>query len=321
MIVSDGGTDFPYPQGDPGTISSAAQGLSTASSELTTAAGQVSSAAGAVAGSWSGLAEQAFQGCVSSVRAGLTRLASHHSDAAAALTTYAAALTKAQAAANKAAGDYSKAETDYSTTMRNLEYNPPTGKNAASELNTAETNANTSLNTAYNNANTACSNACNDAKTAAQVCAAKLSEISGDAEDTALHKFLDLMGGPGTMMGALGVTMQVKSGLATFNLIKAMNTGDYKALAEVDAKGWQEVEAVAAKYGADSPEALKAQLAYESEVADKAFGDMADAASGLNAVPSGGLAAAFDVLGKIGVVAGVASDVLIFADKQSSGAD
>jgi uncharacterized protein YukE len=316
--VGDGGSGFDYPQGDPGAIDGAAAALNAAAGQISTAAGQVSSEGAAVGGSWSGPAAAAFEDAVGSVRSGLDALAGHHRDAAGALTAYATALREAQAAANQAAQAYGVAQQRYDTTMGNLASHPPAGPGAQSALAQSQNQALDGLNNAYGSASTSSSHACQDATHAAQVCAAKLAEIAADIKDTSLHKFLDLMGGPGTVLGALGVTMQVKSGLTTWNLLRAMKTGDWSALEDADPKGYQSVVAIVSKYGENSSEATKAWMNFEATVAKDSFGDMVDAAVPASQVP-GGLAGAMDVLGKIGFVTSIAADVMTLADGQSTG--
>jgi uncharacterized protein YukE len=320
LILGGGGTGFPYPPGDPGAISGAAGALSDASSQLSTAAGQVSSAASAVQAYWDGPAYQAFVSGVGSIRQGLDTLAGYHADSAQALTVYAAALTKAQSDATNAATGYQSAESDYSDSINRLQSNPPTGHNATTLIADQEGTALNTLGRAFSSANTVATNACDDAKRAAAVCAAKLSELAGEIQDTALHKFLDLMGGPGTVLGTLGIEEQTRSAWQTYEIIKAMNTGDYQALKAYDPQGWADVEKVAHEFGPQSMQALRAEMEFEEKVGQEVFGDMADAAISLDKV-AGGFKGAVDVLGKLGLLASVASDVMIFADGQSSGGD
>ena len=318
MRSDGGGSGFEFPQGDPGAIDAGAGALQTAATQLSGAAGQVSSAASAVGGSWVGPASVAFQDAVTSIRGGLDALAGHHREAGDALTAYASALRDAQAAATRASQSYGQAQQHYQTTLSNLTANPPTGAGASTALSQAEGRAADSLNSAYTSASTASAHACTDATHAAQVCAAKLSQVAADVKDTALHKFLDLMGGPGSVLGALGVTMQVKSGLTTWNLLRAAGSGDWAALGRENPKAYQTLLDVVAKYTANSPEATKALVQFEDTVLTGSFGDMVDAAVPVSRVPSG-MAGAVDVLGKLGFVASVGADVLTLADGQSTG--
>lgn len=316
-----GGPGLPYPQGDPVAISSAAHGLNTAAGTLEAAAGQVSSAAASVEAHWRGPAAADFAGSVSSVRDGLRSLAAHHREAAAALSAYASALHQAQAAARAAASDYTSAEVEYSATMMRLQSEPAQGRGAQGRLDSAVGAAAGRLNSACDRAGVAAANACHDAQAAARVCAARLATVTEDLKATALHKFLDLMGGPGTMLGALGVTLQGNSAMRTWNVMEAINSSDLSALAKMYPKQWKAVEEAVASGGENSAEALRAKFQFEADVADEAWGDMANAATGLNAVPAGKIATGLDILGKVGVVAAVASDVLVLADGQSSGTD
>jgi len=320
MRPDGGGPGFAFPQGDPGAIDAGAGALQSAAGTLSSAASQVSSAASVVGVSWIGLAASAFQDAVTSVRGGLDGLAGHHRDAASALTAYASVLRDAQAAATLAGQDYDRAQQQYQSNIANLTSNPPTGPGAASTVSQAEGRAADTLNGAYTSAAAACAHACGDATHAAQVCASKLSQITDDIKATALHKFLDLMAGPGAVLGLLGVESQMQSGLKMWTVLSDMSEGNWSALEKVDPAGYQKVLDAAAQYGSDSSQALAAQLEYEADIADSTFGDMAQAATGIGKIPTG-FSGALDVLGKFGLVLGVVSDVGMLADGQSSGLD
>ncbi|MGH9055867.1 MAG: hypothetical protein ACRDYY_08415 [Acidimicrobiales bacterium] len=55
---------------------------------------------------------------------------------------------------------------------------------------------------------------------AAKVCAAKLAKVADDAKATALDKFLQLMGGPGTVLETLGVLTSVGAGPDAWNKLR-----------------------------------------------------------------------------------------------------
>lgn len=322
MLASDSCTEFDYPQGDPGAISGAATQLDAAAGVLEGAAGQVSGAASSVSSYWSGPAALAFGDATNRIRDGLHRLADYHREAATALDAYAKVLTAAQTAASQAAGNYSDAQIWYSATVNRLRYDPPTGPDAASQIQHISDGAANDLDRAYQNASRVATHATDDARNAARKCADQLSRLSEEIKDTALHKFLDMMGGPGTVFGALGVAMQGRSAASMWNTLRAMDTGDFAALEKLYPKQYADIIAEAvAKYGPDSMQALKAQYAFEESVAEEAFGGMSDAATGLNAVPAGKLAGALDILGKVGVVTAVAADVATFFDSRAKGSD
>jgi hypothetical protein len=301
-------------------VDAGAAGLDTAAGQLHTAALQVGRAGNAAASSWQGPAAWAFQASVNSVRSGLDALADHHSEGAGALRSFAAALREAQAAADRAAQDYAQAEGSYQTTMDNLAAKPPTGPGASRALVTADGQAADTLAAAYTRSAVASAHACADATHAAQVCAAKLSGIAEDVKATGLHKFLDLMAGPGALLGMFGVESEMQSGLKLWNVMSAMRDGDWNTLERVDPSAYHEVADAVARYGPDSMEALAAQIEYEGEIANDAFGDLAQSATGIGEVPSG-FAGALDVVGKIALPIGVLTDVGIMADGQSSGLD
>ncbi len=320
MMAGGGGEGLDVPPGDPGAIDSAAAGLDTVAGDLNTAAGQVSGAASAALSCWQGPASTAFEAAVNSVRSGLDTLAGHHRHASGALRTYATALREAQAAANLATEDYGTAVGCYQTTMGNLSASPPSGPGAATRLNQAESRAGSTLNDAYNRAAGAAAHACADATHAAQVCAAKLSQIAEDVKATGLHKFLDLMAGPGALLGMLGVQSEMQSGLKLWNVLSDMREGDWRALEKVDPSAYSDVVQAVSRYGPDSMEALAAQLTYEEDLASRAFGDLAQSATGIGDVPSG-FAGVMDVVGKVALPLGVATDIGILVDGQSTGLD
>lgn len=320
MRPEGGGSGFAFPQGDPAALDAGASALQSAAGTLSRAAGQVGSAASAAATSWIGPAAAAFQDAVGSVRGGLDGLAGHHREAAAALTTYASVLSDAQAAATQAGQDYSRAQQQYQSSLTHLTSNPPTGPGAASALAQAQGRAADTLNGAYTSAAAACAHASGDSTHAAQVCAAKLSQIAEDIKATSLHKFLDLMAGPGAVFGLLGVESQMQSGLKMWTVLSDMSKGNWTNLEKIDPAGYQKVLDAAAKYGPDSSQALAAQLEYEADIADSTFGDMAQAATGIGKIPTG-VSGALDVLGKVGLVLGVVSDVGMLADGQATGLD
>lgn len=320
ILDGGGGSSFSYPQGDPGGIDSAANALSEAASRFSGAAGQLRAQGSAVLESWSGFAANEFSMCVSSVSSGLDSLGGHHQDAADALRTYATALREAQAAATQAATGYGQAVDHFNTTMTGLSAKPPSGPGAGSQVLLAEINANDQLNAAYGTAASGANHACSDATHAAQACAAKLSQIATDMEETALHKFLALMGGPGTAFGLLGVESQTQTALKLTKVVSALRAGNWSYLKTLDPKAYDELEAVAGKYGENSSEALRAKLAYQEKVGDDAVEDVAKATTGLGEVPKG-LAGAFDIVGKVGVGLNVITDVGTVADSQSTPSD
>jgi len=313
--------DLGYPQGDPGEISAAASSLEALAARLSGSGGQVGQAASAAGGRWTGPASIAFEAGVASVRSGLDGLAGRVTDAANALSTYSRALSEAQAAAGRAALAYSQAEAECSDTLHRLSYNLPTGKGATAIINRTESSAVGSLQSAYRASSLAAANACTDATTAARTCAATLSGIAEDIKATALHKFLDLMGGPATVLGVLGVESQFGSGAKLWGLLQDMNKGDWDVLAKVNPTAYAEVAAAEGRYGPDSMQALAAQLHYEETLADEAFGEFEGAAVPAAAIPAGKLAGTLDVLGKMGLVLSVVGDIGTLADGQASGMD
>lgn len=319
MRDGGGGSGLTYPQGDPGTISAAAAALNSFGATLSGAAGQVSGAASGTTGYWQGPAASAFGTAVSSVRDGLDRLAGHQQDAAGALSAYAAALTAAQHAATVAGQNYQSAQADYGNTVSSLSANPPTGPQASAQLYRAQTAAADKLNGAFNVASTQASNACTDATNAARVCAAKLSQVAADSKDTALHKFLDLMGGPASVFGALGVISQVQSAQKLYSVLEAFDHGNWDFLSKVNPKGWADVAAVESKFSSSSLEALNAQMKYMENLAGDGFTEMARAAIPIDNVTH--FSGFMDFLGKAGFPLAVAGDVLTLADGRATGLD
>lgn len=320
MLVGAGGGGFEVPQGDPGTLHASAGRLRSIGGTLRQAAGSVRSQASAVTGSWSGPAASSFDTGAGGVVSGLHEMAGHHDDAAGAIEAYAAALSDAQHRANQAILGYQRAVDGYQATMGQLAAAPATAAARAAQA-AAEDRAGADLQAAYTAASTACAHAVSDANHAATACANRLSELASGAKDTALHRFLDLLGGPGTALGALGVLTQVRSADKMWGLLRDMGTGNWESLAKADPAEYQKVLDVASQYGADSPEALAAQLRYEAQVADEAWGAVVSAAVPANAVPSGAMAGTLDVLGKVGLVTAVVGDVGTLVDGRASGLD
>ncbi|HWE56770.1 MAG TPA: hypothetical protein VG435_14755 [Acidimicrobiales bacterium] len=190
MIPLDGGTDFPYPQGDPGSLETAAGVMKGVATLLSGAAAKISGAAAQAAGSWSGPAASAFQDCVTQIHSGLSTLAGYHTDAADAITTYAGKLQGFQATASKAATDYGTAETDYRNSISTL-----SAEKQDKSATDAESRAADTLNTAYNHSYRLASDAVTDANQAALACATTISDLSGQAEATAKNQFLVLTAG------------------------------------------------------------------------------------------------------------------------------
>jgi uncharacterized protein YukE len=316
-----GGTGFAYPQGDPGALNAAADALSSVAGVFRDGAGQVAGAAQAVSGNWTGSAEQAFQAAVGSVKSGLESMAGYHQSAAAALRDYATALSAAQSAAAKAASTYSEASTRYDSTIAQLRSDPPKGASASLTADRIASDAADQLNGAYTSACNGCDLAVSDANHAAQIATARLNQAADGARDTSLHSFVDLMGGPGTALGALGVTMQLKDGVSMVQLVKALYSRDFDTLEKIDPGKWAtDVEKVVQANGVDSYEALVAQYKYGEDIWHDSLTTLAEDAAPVGRVPEG-LAGVFDVVGKVGMVAGVLSDGAIILDPQSSGTD
>jgi len=320
MFLGDGG-GFEVPQGDPGALSASAGRLRAVGDTLRHAAGSVRSQALVVADSWSGPAASSFDSGAGSVVSGLRRMASYHDDAAGAIDTYARALADAQHRANQAILGYQRAVDDYWAAMAQLAAAPTTTAAARAAQAGAEAGAGADLQAAYMTTSTTCAHAVADAAHAATACAHRLSDLASGARDIAFHKFLSLLGGPGTALGALGVLTQIRSADKMWGLLRDMGTGNWENLAKVDPAEYQKVLDVARQYGPDSSEALAAQLRYEAQVADEAWSGVISAAVPANAVPSGTLAATFDVLGKVGLVTAVVGDVGTLIDGRSSGLD
>jgi hypothetical protein len=83
----------------------------------------------------------------------------------------------------------------------------------------------------YRASSIAVANACTDASMPARTCAATLSGIAEDVKATAMHRFLDLMGGPATVLGVPGLESQFGSGAKLWGLLQDMNKGDWDVLA------------------------------------------------------------------------------------------
>src|SRR5579871_3727717 len=114
--------------------------------------------------------------------------------------------------------------------MADLAGHPARGAVAQAAQVQAEGQAVDRLSAAYGSASAASSQACEHATLAAQACAARVSQIAADMRETALHRFLDLIGGPSTALGSLGVVMQARSLMAMRSLVRAMETGNWDAV-------------------------------------------------------------------------------------------
>jgi hypothetical protein len=153
----------------------------------------------------------------------------------------------------------------------------------------------------YRASSIAVANACTDASMPARTCAATLSGIAEDVRATAMRRFLDLMGGPATVPGVLGLESQFGSGAKLGGLLQDMNKGDWDVLAKLNPNAYTDVVDTAAQYGPDSMQAPAAQLHYEETVADEAFGEFEVAAVPAAAIPAGKLAGTVAVGADMGV--------------------
>ncbi len=312
---------FDMPQGDPAALQAAAGRLRSVGDALRQAAGSVHSQASAVAGDWSGPASSHFDASAASVVDGLRRMAGDRDDAAAAIDTYARALAEAQQQAAAAVQGYDEASARYQATMASLAGAPVATAADRAALSSAEEGAGADLQAAYSAAASTCAHAAAEASRAAVACAHRLAAVAEHAKDTALHRFLDLLAGPGAALGTLGLTMQATEATRMWKLLRAFDAGDWATLAKADPKAYQQVLDVAATYGEDSGQAIAAQSRYIEAITGGRWSKLASAAVPLEGVPTEAVAGTLDVLGKAGLAVAVVGDIGTLVDGRASGVD
>ncbi|MGA3183011.1 MAG: WXG100 family type VII secretion target [Candidatus Dormibacteria bacterium] len=311
-MSSDGLT---LPGGDPVEIRSAASALRVGASDLETEASRFSTAVSTVLAAWKGQASHAFETAASSVRSGLNDLSGQQSDAAGFLSTYASGLATAQGEATLANQRYEAAQRSYAATMAELAVRATLDPAAAATAAQAEQQAADTLSAVYAQACAQCEEARSDASQAASVCAAALGQTSGVIKSTLVQQFLDILSGPGAVLGTYGFYQQVAEWNKTMDLDAAVATDDWGYLKTLNPAAYKSLEAVLDNPTTTSAAAADAQQSYVDQMLSAQATENARAAAGFSLDGPG------DVVGDAGLLLGVGSDVLVLVDGQSSTAD
>lgn len=301
------------PPGAPAEVGSAASALTTGASDLETETSRFSTAVTTVLADWKGQASQAFETAASSLRSGLNDLAAQQNDAAGVLSTYASALTATQRAATLANEQYEAAQRSYAATMAELASIRATLDPAATST-TAQTEqqAVDTLSAAYAQACAQCEEARSDATQAASVCAATLEQTSSVIKSMTVHQFLDILSGPGSVLGAYGVYQQVKEWDNTLDLDQAVATDDWDYLKTLNPAAYKSLQGVVDNPKTTSAAARDAQQDYIDDVLSDQATANARAAAGFS------FGGPTDFVGDAGLLLGAGSDVLVLVDGQSS---
>lgn len=132
-------------------------------------------------------------------------------------------------------------------------------------------------------------------------------EKFGEAKDWALSTIFEGM----ALRDTTSATVAFQSAL------QMLKSGSFDKFVALDKEGFESVAKVAAKYGEDSAEALRAQLGFESKLMSELGGEIPKAFSGLGKIAPEGLAKAYGILGRAGVgLAGVADLMTIFTSHE-----
>ncbi len=303
------------PGGDPAEISAAASALRNGASDLETEASRFSAAVSAVLTAWKGQASRAFETAASSVRSGLQQLSAQQVDAAALLSTYASALATAQRGGTLANERYEAAQRSYAATMAELAVRATLDPAAAATTAQAEQEAADTLSAGYALACAQCEEARSDASRAASACATALGQTSGVIRSTVVQQFLDILSGPGAVLGAYGFYQQVADWNKTVDLDAAVATDDWNYLKTLDPAAYKSLETVLDNPTTTGATAADAQQSYIDRMLTDQATENARAAAGF------GVDGPADLVGDAGLLLGVGSDVLVLADGQSSVAD
>ncbi len=167
------------------------------------------------------------------------------------------------------------------------------------------------------------------AERAVTTAATSLSEITAVVNVVGAHPdakkdefwatFMDLgIGGPATALAAPGAYGQVAGWQSYAKFFRAFDRGDFAALARANPTEWAKVTTVADRYGADSMQALKAQLEFLQSTSVDVSTAAAAGAAPIDALPGGALADTLDVLGKVALPLAVAGDVYTVVDGKAT---
>lgn len=101
--------------------------------------------------------------------------------------------------------------------------------------------------------------------------------------------------------------------------MEAFHNGDFAALAKLGPDEWKDVEAAEHSFGADSPEAIRAQMRYLEELSEKLNEKAAETVAPIGKLPDGTVSKLLDVLGKGALALNVAGDLYgIFGPDQTT---
>jgi uncharacterized protein YukE len=315
------------PPGDPDEVLTAARQLTALYDKTTNLRNRLGAGAGALAGSWAGTAQHAFERVVSRGIRGLSRLANAHLRAAGSLRAYASALREAQAAVRAAQHGLDGAW----ETWQRAEAHARSAEDAAvglaaDALDQARRDAQAVRDRAWREwkkqehaFRRQAQEALDHLRTRAAAARRELEQSSGDIRHESMHEFVDVLGAPGLGFEMLGLGMTTNAAANVARTVQALESGDFAELMALDGEAYGPVEAAVAEYGPESIQALDAWFGWQSGSFDRALGELGHAVDGLGEIPSSTLGAAFDIVGKAGLVTGAVGDVMTIADGKSSG--
>jgi uncharacterized protein YukE len=323
MLVSDGGGGMGIPPGDPGALRAAAASLKAAASAAHSVSGQIKGTAGSLgAAEWNGVGEASFQAAAQRYHGHLDTLTQGYQTVSTALSAYATALDAAQNQARHANTLEANAQSTAAQSFTRLgNQQPPAHATAAEQTAFQSSQArayqavNDTLNTDLAYANNLRQQAFIAAHQAAVAAAGQVDVVIGALgplvvpPPSLITKLADYNDKAGWILNAWGLVGATITSDKTFSWMKA-NTA-FKAASEIeDARFWAWDEGAGGWFAWE--EARKG--------ANGAFKLAAEAKNELqeSVVPAAGDWSVMSSLGRLGLGAGMASDVITFISPSAS---
>ena len=316
------------PPGEPDIVRDAARRLRQVAADVRGGHGTLVRGFEQALGEWSSEASRAFA-TVSTVISRVYATIAHIHDAAAdTLARFADVLHQAQQDALRAAAFLADAQAQFDARINAADSSlraaaASTAANASSQSSQAQrdaASAHSEFEQAQRTAIAAGRNACDDVDRAAAGAAAALDDLAATMSHMTRHDVVDVIGAPNTLaeLQTVGLmTASTSKALATFSALRGAN---FAELERLSANGFSAVEKIAAEFGPESMQTLRAWYGWMGNAGPDALREIGHAADGMGVAPEG-LAGIFDTIGKFALPIAAVGDILTIADSKSSGLD
>ena len=328
MLTADSGGELSVPTGDPHALLSAAGRLRHASEAARQATTQLDRGMHNAMAAWQSAAANSFGQTGQRVLSGCDGVSPAGAAAARLIEAYAHALAEAQQQVRRAIQQLEAASGELARELdvasrREAQASQYDATLAAQEMATAASHARRAQDDFSHAQSTALrlhDLAINDLATASSTLASGLHTVADDVARMTKHDLVDVLGAPNTLLELDTLGFATAGTRKALQVYQSLRNADFTALERLSSEGVEQVTAVAARYGEDSPEALRAWYAWQQGTFGSAARELGKTIGGTGALAKGPLRG-LDVLSRVALPLGVLADGLTIADSESSGLD